>query len=244
MSLIRIPAQKNSGFTDINYYGNVDKVLNISRIGDKQRGYPIMTTGSQNAATNAHDLFSYKYIQLNPLFSNQTTGIDPVRIKYKSTPHAVLALNYTTGGAQRILPTIKDGDLINTWDVNSQNINIPSQKHMYWDKKEIKTKQISQDIITGVPVGPVVGVSNLQHGWLWLGELYNDNVQDRFGGQTEEAFENNQWLPCGDPISLVDGNNNIKNNITSMFFYIIFLMYKEDKTIKIKSCKFCNMDAW
>lgn len=214
MSLIRIPAQKNSGFTDINYYGNVDKVLNISRIGDKQRGYPIMTTGSQNAATNAHDLFSYKYIQLNPLFSDQTTGIDPVRIKYKSTPHAVLALNYTTGGAQRILPTIKDGDLVNTWDVNSQNINIPSQKHMYWDKKEIKTKQISQDIITGVPVGPIVGVSNLQHGWLWLGELYNDNVQNRFGGQTEEAFENNQWLPCGDPISLVDGNNNIKNNIT------------------------------
>lgn len=214
MSLIRIPAQKNSGFTDINYYGNVDKVLNISRIGDKQKGYPIMTTGTQNAATNAHDLFSYKYTQLNPLFSDQTTGIDPVRIKYKSTPHAVLALNYTTEGAQRILPTIKDGDLVNTWDVNSQNINIPSQKHMYWDKKEIKTKQISQDVITDVPVGPIVGVSNLQHGWLWLGELYNDNVQNRFGGQTEETFENNQWLPCGDPISLVDSNNNIKNNIT------------------------------
>lgn len=214
VSLVRLPAQENSGLTDINYYGNVDKLLTISRIGDKKDGYPIMTTGVQSAETNAHTLFSSGYMQVDSRFTDQITGTDPVRIKYKSTPHAVLALNYTTSGAQRILPNIKDGDYDDTWFVNAQNSGAPSGQHMYWDKSG-STKNVSQDtIITGAPRGPVSAVSSIQHGWLWLGELYNDNVQNRFGGQTEEAFENNVWLPCGDPISLVDTNNGVKSSVT------------------------------
>lgn len=214
VSLVRLPAQENSGLTDINYYGNVDKLLTISRIGAKKDGYPIMTTGVQSAETNAHTLFSGSYKQVDSRFTDQITGTDPVRIKYKSTPHAVLALNYTTAGAQRILPTIKDGDFSDTWFVNIQDSGAPSGQHMYWDKSG-SVKRVSQDTITtGAPRGPISGVSSIQHGWLWLGELYNDNVQNRFGGQTEEAFENNTWLPCGDPISLIDTNNGIKSSIT------------------------------
>ena len=214
VSLVRLPAQENSGLTDINYYGNVDKLLTISRIGDKKDGYPIMTTGVQNAETNAHTLFSSGYTQIDSKFTDQITGTDPVRIKYKSTPHAVLALNYTTSGAQRILPNIKDGDYDDTWFVNAQDSGAPSGQHMYWDKSG-SAKSVSQDtIIAGAPRGPISGVSSIQHGWLWLGELYNDNVQNRFGGQTEEAFENNTWLPCGDPISLVDTNDGVKSSIT------------------------------
>lgn len=214
VSLVRLPAQENSGLTDINYYGNVDKLLTISRIGDKKDGYPIMTTGAQSAETDAHKLFSGNYMQVDNRFTDQVTGTDPVRIKYKSTPHAVLALNYTTLGAQRVLPTIKDGNYNDTWFVNAQSLGAPSGQHMYWDKSG-STKSVSQDtIITGAPRGPISAVSSIQHGWLWLGELYNDSVQNRFGGQTEEAFENNVWLPCGDPISLVDTNNGVKSSIT------------------------------
>ena len=214
VSLIRLPAQENSGLTDINYYGNVDKLLTISRIGNKKDGYPIMTTGAQSAETDAHKLFSGNYMQVDNRFTDQVTGTDPVRIKYKSTPHAVLALNYTTSGAQRVLPTIKDGDYNDTWFVNAQSLGAPSGQHMYWDKSG-STKSVSQDtIITGAPRGPISAVSSIQHGWLWLGELYNDSVQNRFGGQTEEAFENNVWLPCGDPISLVDTNNGVKSSVT------------------------------
>lgn len=214
VSLVRLPAQENSGLTDINYYGNVDKLLTISRIGDKKDGYPIMTTGVQSAETNAHTLFSSGYTQIDSRFTDQITGTDPVRIKYKSTPHAVLALNYTTSGAQRILPNIKDGEYNDTWFVNAQDSGAPSGQHMYWDKSG-SAKSVSQDtIIAGAPRGPISDVSSIQHGWLWLGELYNDNVQNRFGGQTEEAFENNTWLPCGDPISLVDTNNGVKSSIT------------------------------
>ena len=212
VSLIKIPAQENSNLSDINYYGNVDKLLTISRIGDKKDGYPIMTTGTQNADTDAHKLFSGNYIQVSDKITTQITGTDPVRIKYKSTPHAVLALNYSKTGEQRILPTIKDGDNSTSWSVNAQSKYTDRKNHVYWDKTE-KGKFVSQDIITA-PKGPISSVLSIQHGWLWLGELYNDSVQNRFGGQTEEAFENNVWLPCGDPISLVDTNNGVKSSIT------------------------------
>ena len=215
VTLVRLPAQENSGLTDINYYGNVDKLLTISRIGDKQEGYPIMTTGSKSAMESgySHTLFSGNYRQVDSKYTEQITGTDPVRIKYKSTPHAVLALNYTVKGAQRILPSITDGDHDTVWNVNMQD-NVPNGQHMYWDKTG-KLKNVSRDVIVaGAPRGPLIGVSSIQHGWLWLGELYNDNVQNRFGGQTEEAFENNVWLPCGDPISLIDANNGAKSNIT------------------------------
>ena len=212
VSLIKIPAQENSNLSDINYYGNVDKLLTISRIGDKKDGYPIMTTGTQNVDTDAHKLFSGNYVQVSDKITTQITGTDPVRIKYKSTPHAVLALNYSKTGEQRILPTIKDGDNSTSWSVNAQSKYTDRKNHVYWDKTE-KGKFVSQDIITA-PKGPISSVLSIQHGWLWLGELYNDSVQNRFGGQTEEAFENNVWLPCGDPISLVGTNNGVKSSIT------------------------------
>lgn len=218
VSLVRLPAQENSGLSDINYYGNVDKLLTVSRIGDKKDGYPIMTSGVQNVDTDAHKLFSGGYIQVDSKFTDQITGTDPVRIKYKSTPHAVLALNYTTSGAQRILPTIQDYNVgypttTDIWNVNYVGGDVTSEQHLFWDKnKDISS--ISQDVITTGITGDVSMMGGIQYGWLWLGELYNDNVQNRFGGQTEEAFENNTWLPCGDPISLVDTNNEVKSSVT------------------------------
>ena len=213
VSLVRIPAQKNSGLSDINYYGNIDKLLTVPRIGDKKDGYPIIVSGTQNAATNAHDIFSGNYRQLSNEFTDQITGLDPVRIKYKSTPHAVLALNYSTSGAQRILPTIKDGDPGESWNVNYVGGNYSSGTHVFWDKSK-SINSVSQDVITTNVFGPVSALPSIQHGWLWLGELYNDSVQNRFGGQTEEAFENNIWLPCGDPVSLVDNTDGINKSVT------------------------------
>lgn len=217
VSLVRLPAQENSGLTDINYYGNIDKILNVSRIGDKKDGYPIMTTGVQNADTNAHLLFSGNYIQVDSAFTDQITGIDPVRMKYKSTPHAVLALNYSTDKKQRVLPTLKDSDpaspgSTNTWNINNATIEYVNQ-FFFWDKNKSLNKT-SQDVLNIGIGGNISSIGSLAHGWLWLGELYNDNVQNRFGGQTDEAFENNQWLPCGDPVSIYDEFGMRKESIT------------------------------
>lgn len=219
VTLVRLPAQKNSGLGDINYYGNVDKVINISRIGDKKDGYPIMTTGVQNADTNAHALFSGNYIQIDGKFTDQVTGVDPVRMKYKSTPHAVIALNFTEDHYQWILPTIKDGDIsypstTELWNVNVAG-SIPSGQHTFWDKNKVcaGTYQSVLDIPLSNLNGSFNGYS-IEYGWLWLGEIYNPKVTNRFGGQTDEAFENNQWLPCGEPVSLVNDNSGVRSSVT------------------------------
>lgn len=219
VTLVRLPAQKNSGLGDINYYGNVDKVINISRIGDKKDGYPIMTTGVQNADTNAHTLFSGNYIQIDGRFTDQVTGVDPVRMKYKSTPHAVIALNFTEDHYQWILPTIKDGDIsypstTELWNVNVAG-SIPSGQHTFWDKNKVcaGTYQSVLDIPLSNLNGSFNGYS-IEYGWLWLGEIYNPKVTNRFGGQTDEAFENNQWLPCGEPVSLVNDNSGVRSSVT------------------------------
>lgn len=217
VSLIRIPSPENSGLNDINYYGNIDKVLTVSRTGDKKEGYPIVTTGVQNAAVNPHILFCSGYSKMDSTFTDQITGTDPVRMRYKSTAHAVLALNYTKSGAQNILPTVKDGDYIypagNTWNVNYVGGLVNAAKHSFWDTKK-KTNTINQDILD-FRVNLVLSDSGLGHeyGFLWLAELYNDNVLNRFGGTTEEAFENNQWLPCGKAVSLFNLDGTLKTSL-------------------------------
>ena len=214
VSLVRLPAQKNSGLGDINYYGNVDKIINISRIGDKKDGYPIMTTGVKYNGTDAHSLFSGDYKQIDSKYTDQITGVDPVRMKYKSTPHAVIALNFSGDHRQWILPTIKDGDTAHPelWDVN---VATSSGLHTFWDKNKI-CEGIYQDVLD-IPLYNLNGSRkgySIEYGWLWLGEIYNPEVTNRFGGQTEEAFENNQWLPCGDPVSLINDINGIKDSVS------------------------------
>lgn len=74
-SLVRIPSPANSGLGDLNYYGNIDKVLAATRVDDsytvtmnfqngartetlnRKDGYPIVVTGVNTAATYAHQLF-------------------------------------------------------------------------------------------------------------------------------------------------------------------------------------------
>ena len=218
VSVTRIPAPANSGLSDINYYGNVDKIISISRVGDKKNGYPIMTTGCQNPNDNSHSLFSGNYIQVDSEFTEQITGIDPVRMKYKSTPHAVMALNCDKSKFQWILPTLLDSDLdpeLTTWKVNSIAKQWSTNDyHIFWDNKKT-TVGVYQPSI-GLNFHDLNGANNalsIEYGWLWLGELYNPNVVNRFGGKTQEAFENNQWLPCGEAVPLID-DKGVKSKVT------------------------------
>lgn len=220
-SVIRIPAPKYSGLNDLNYYGNIDKVLSISRVGDKKQGYPIMTTGVQNADQNAHLLFGGSFTTINQDYTDDIYGTEPVRIKYKSTPHAVMALNFsTTGKSQNILPTLKDGDPAvgpsELWTINSRNgsTRVPFWR---WDPDVTNNVVTYQDALES-PVEGGIYEQGLGYGWFWLGELYNDNIQNRFGGDTEEALENNMWLPAGEPELLVSYDSS--GNPTPLTTYV------------------------
>lgn len=230
-SLVRIPSPANSGLGDLNYYGNIDKVLAATRIDDsytvtmkfqdgdktetlnRKDGYPIVVTGVNAAATYAHQLFvggSFPIQFVKRSDGAQLTkvpnGTDAVRIKYKSTPHAVFALNWTKDGKQVILPTNRETDYETAWSVNPVTPNA-DDTHFFWNPSAKRitdtTSTIKDDVYQDVISNYTSNFYDNNYSYLFLAELYNDNVQNRFGGQTEEAFENNQWLPASEPYSLL-----------------------------------------
>lgn len=235
-SLVRIPSPANSGLGDLNYYGNIDKVLAATRVDDsytvtmkfqdgdktetlnRKDGYPIVVTGVNTAATYAHQLFvggSFPIQFVKRSDGAQLTkvpnGTDAVRIKYKSTPHAVFALNWTKDGKQVVLPTNRETDYETAWSVNPVVPNA-NDTHFFWNPtaKRITdtTSTIKDNTYQDVISGYTSNFYDNNYSYLFLAELYNDNVQNRFGGQTEEAFENNHWLPAGEPFSLLDADGN------------------------------------
>lgn len=229
-TMLRLDSPENSKLDRLNYYGNIDKAIGVSMSKyteaspavvnpDKTKGYPIAiqtsTTGIiadishlDEYNSNAHIYRLTKIAETygkngrawagdNPLFVNNTDslhGISPVLMKYKSTPHAVIALNYSAPNdayprAQRILPTI-----------NNKNVmgGAHTGKYGFWDNN-YTTSYVYQDSIS------ISDYTVRPYGYLWLGELYNDNVPNRFGGTTPEAIANNKWEPCGEPVKLVRG---------------------------------------
>lgn len=226
---VKITAPKNSDLGDLNYYGNIDKVITMSRIStQKKDGYPIMVSGVSTDSPKvyetqykqtAHDVFvKNKYGTLEDLrvwramgndvllrenkVTDTVNGTDPISMKYKSSPHAIVAFNFTTDGRQRVLPTA----------YNSQN---GGNATTIFDKLSEVT--ISQDTITPPTSSSLFNVGSTDYlgfGHFWLGELYRDSVENRFGGTGESAYENNIWLPAGDPVPIVSDSGTALTSAT------------------------------
>ena len=234
-SLVRIPAPANSNLGDLNYYGNVDKVIAATRVDDaysltfdfsdgpkteefnRKNGYPIVVTGVNTAESFAHQLFTggtfpIQFIKRSDgaTLTEVPNGTDAVRMKYKSTPHAVFALNYATDGRQIVMPTNRETDYADYWNVNDANVTKGGVNHFFWNPtaksiSESKT-QINDGVFQDVISEYTSNLIDNNYSYLYLAELYNDNITNRFGGQTEEAFENNIWLPGGEPINLLNAD--------------------------------------
>lgn len=219
LSLLKLKAPLNSPykFKNITYYGNVDKVIvphtkYVSSSIDYSDGYPIVfTTTTSTDTSQYHNLFSGTYSSWNVIgaapdktLTDQIGATDPVSMKYKSTPHAVIVLNYSkidNDYYQNILPTTYD---------NSSIVNPISDinKNYFWENVTSSgVTNIHQDAIK-ISIDEYKSISNIngnKFGFLWLAELYRDNIQNKFGGNNEEAFENNSWQSAGGFVSLLDG---------------------------------------
>lgn len=234
-SLVRIPAPANSNLGDLNYYGNVDKVIAATRVDDaysltfdfsdgpkteefnRKNGYPIVVTGVNTAESFAHQLFTggtfpIQFVKRSDgaTLTEVSNGTDAVRMKYKSTPHAVFALNYATDGRQIVMPTNRETDYTDYWNVNDANVTKGGVNHFFWNPtaKSISESetQINDGVFQDVISEYTSNLTDNNYSYLYLAELYNDNITNRFGGQTEEAFENNIWLPGGEPINLLNAD--------------------------------------
>lgn len=234
-SLVRIPAPANSNLGDLNYYGNVDKVIAATRVDDaysltfdfsdgpkteefnRKNGYPIVVTGVNTAESFAHQLFTggafpIQFVKRSDgaTLTEVPNGTDAVRMKYKSTPHAVFALNYATDGRQIVMPTNREAGYEDYWNVNDANVTKGGVNHFFWNPtaKSISESeaQINDGVFQDVISEYTSNLTDNNYSYLYLAELYNDNITNRFGGQTEEAFENNIWLPGGEPINLLNAD--------------------------------------
>lgn len=167
----RLPRQKSTS-SEINYYPNIDKILTPSMVNN----------------INTYDIIT------NPQIDEgyPTTTNKPISMRYKSTTHAVIALNAVDDDEFsniRILPGITHhsasiGEYTNTSDALAKT---------FWGDTRMK---FDQDTIT------IDGMfDDVPHNLLWLGEIYKDTVT-QFGGNSKEAIRNNKWLVGGDAVSL------------------------------------------
>ena len=182
---------------------------------NKSNGYPIISAykGKLNIDKYSyHDIVSMKLAPITMqiwctailgCFTSTITGYgyDPVHIKYKSTPHAVFAFNYTNDGKQVILPSHKENISGNAVSVNDENIT-SEDKRLFWSNgKDIKG--VYQDSINEYISNPTEK-SDSNYGFLYLAELYDDSIVNRFGGTSESALSMNQWIPAGDAVHIED----------------------------------------
>lgn len=114
MSLIKIPTPKDSGIRALNYYGNVDTLVTtdakytfyvspnagVDMYGSGVVSNPFTKVPLQNIRDNYGGNFIGDYAaQLKEVK-------EPVRMKYKSTAHAVFAFNYLNNSSPVILPRL------------------------------------------------------------------------------------------------------------------------------------------
>ena len=104
VSLIKIPTPKNSGIKSLNYYGNVDTLVTT----DTKYNFYIAPYDASNPFTYYPLKSITEAIPLGLYEGQLKYTKEPVRMKYKSTPHAVFAFNYLNNHSPVILPSIRD----------------------------------------------------------------------------------------------------------------------------------------
>lgn len=162
---IKLPKQNESFGTELNYYPNIDKVLYNTE------GYSVLAKGTTYGTVNG-----------------------PISLKYRSTSHAVIALNAKDGE----IPILPSGSGIGRYSHPAG-----ATYRMFWDD-------------TFVPAQSNVDITDFaskDFSFLWLGEIYKD-VENRFGGTSETDIRNNVWLIGGDAVDLYDEQGIPKSTVT------------------------------
>lgn len=114
ISLIKIPTPKNSGIRALNYYGNVDTLVTT----DARYTFYVSPNAGVDIQGSGVVSNPFTKVPLQNIRDNYGSGFvgnyaaqlkeanEPVRMKYKSTAHAVFAFNYLDNSSPVILPKI------------------------------------------------------------------------------------------------------------------------------------------
>ena len=114
ISLIKIPTPKSSGIKALNYYGNVDTLVTT----DAKYTFYVSPNAGVNIQGSGVVANPFTRVPLQNIRDNYGSGFvgdyaaqlkeanEPVRMKYKSTAHAVFAFNYLNNSSPVILPRL------------------------------------------------------------------------------------------------------------------------------------------
>lgn len=141
---------------------------------------------------------------------------DPVRVRFKTTPHVVFAMNYTSGGGnyRKTVPVwggyASDSDDVD-YDADGGDGYVTRVASQYWmnanatsdsdtyavDRGSVK---VGSDLTSGTPYSDT-------QSYLWIAELTQENVTNRFGGTGKAALLANVWLPAGETTDITDDDS-------------------------------------
>ena len=226
---------------DITYYGNVDYMATPYTPYHIVTGYVNSTTYTDDEGTthtvNSNLNLDYDstlvYTQYNHesgdggKIGDYNSGMvcpkDAVRIKYKSTPHAVFTMalgSHTSAWGYESIPylTIDSSYSFSSQSTAVRVLNYPASgssgytnlkaAELFWAKGQTNGANAYAMKILCSPDAFLDSLSSVPEGYLWLCEIYQKSVENKFGGTTEEALQQNIWLAAGEAVS-IDGNNDV-----------------------------------
>lgn len=223
----------------INYFNDNQDITQFYNIDGNLTSYKgnvvdaILTTG--RGAYGTPKLASSGDISMNdnPVCSIGDAYRDnnhSTEITYKSSPHAFIKLGDDTdslgGISDTTLPILKQQVEGIDYNCNTPYYisTLPVNEKYFWDSEGYYTHGSRYDIIkydefdygnwqlfNGYPNDS----KGMFCGFLWLGEIYDRVKEDsswndkRFGGNTESALMNNQWLVAGDTVFIDDETTSV-----------------------------------
>lgn len=180
---------------NITYYGNVDSLIVPARTGTRTEGYLLTITDWKDNDTKGFVTPSSSISQGRRAIgslpqSNREDAViratDPIRIKYKSSPHAVFQFMNPNRYTQVVAPEV----------VNGTGGDTTYDHTVFWGEYS----KVRRSVITesGSRSKPLV----------LIGEFYRDiDSKTIFGGTSEDALATNRWIPAGPFVDISENGN-------------------------------------
>ena len=190
-NIVKIDSTYN-GRDKLIYTGTIDKLVGINKdIISTYKGYPFIITKSSNPYGNSR------------VGAGNQTGSEFPRIQYNSTTHGVIGFKWKyydaeSSDRQIILPVI-----------NTSNIHQLTNYAPFYDDQNLSffsTEVVKKSNGSNYDIG--------SNGGMFIAELYRDEPQNMFGGNTDYAYQNNTWIVCGEPVNLRESNGSMKSSVT------------------------------
>ena len=142
VQLLKLEVPENAYMHSINYFGNVDSIT--------WKEWPNHYIGDVKSFTSAlSDAKEANPEGLDPADVVES-WTDPIRIKYKSSPHIVTSLNYSENGSQTILPSINNKNLNKISSAPFWSLNDKYSIDEYYSVRQVilfSNIDISDDIV-------------------------------------------------------------------------------------------------